>query len=153
MVAYSLFPREHDEKTIEFLHSMPTRRSTIFAAKLVAALIVLVSGVLVGRVIEWLYQLPNPQSFTGTQFSLRIAAGTMLLTSAYCFFVLSHGILLSFFRMFGVMFYFIACWMLTVLETQQPQLSYLNFGRILQLEFHGAELVMRSGGASCWRAC
>lgn len=145
MAAYSLFPREHEEGTIEFLHSLPVSRGCIFRTKLAAAWLVLCAGVLLEQVVAWALQLPNPQPFSGGQFRLATAAGVTLLYSAYCGIILCHGVLLSFFRKFGLIVLALAAWAQIAAENFLPSVSFLNVMKLLALEYEGKRLVLPWG--------
>ena len=41
VTAWSLFPREHDDSTIDFLRALPVSRARVFAAKVLAAMLLL----------------------------------------------------------------------------------------------------------------
>jgi hypothetical protein len=141
MAAYSLFPREHDDGTIHFLHALPVSRTRIFLAKVTAALLVLVSGVAFGKLTGWLLQLPNESSFTGHQFRLQVAIGSGFLYAAFSAFVLAHGVALSFLRRFGLVLYAVLAWIVIALE-RDPRLVFLNPIRLCSFEYQGLSLVI-----------
>ena len=142
MTAFSLFPREHDEGTIEFLHSLPVSRGHIFLSKISAALLILIIGLYYGMMIDWLTQLLNNQSFTGEQFNISIAIRTEFLHSAYIFIVFSHGVLLSFFRRFGLIIYGTIWWILETVNEISPSFEYVNFMNLIDFEYHGQTLLI-----------
>ncbi len=142
MAAFSLFPREHDEGTMSFLYSLPARRRHIFGAKVLAAASILFFGLLIGHVVDWLLTLPNTQSFAREQFCMRTAAGVLLVQTAYCLIVLSHCVLLSFFRTFGLILYGIVWWFLLTLDEIDPSLGFLVLSDMLFMQFRGTELII-----------
>ncbi len=141
-VGFSLFPREHDEKTIDFLHSLPLSRRTIFLTKVLAGYLVLVAGILLEQLVNWLLQLPNTQSMTGEQFSFRTAVYFSFLECSFCYIVLSHAVLLSFFRRFGLLIYGIFIWLVLALQNAHPGFLFLDFTTLLNLEYKGSNLLI-----------
>jgi hypothetical protein len=135
LVAFSLFPREHDEGTIDFLHALPVSRATVFFAKMLAGWAVL-------AVTDGLLQSPNRQSFTGEQWRLDVAAAAAGLQIAVCTFVLCHGVFVSFFRRFGLIPYALAGWVVVSLGRASPAYAVLDFTNLLDLEYHGARVVV-----------
>jgi hypothetical protein len=142
LVAYSLFPREHDERTVEFLYSLPVGRARIFAAKVLAGLLVLSAGFVCGDVTVWALQLPNQQSFSGHQFRLDVAlTGTALFVSSGAV-VLCHGIALSFFRRFGLVLYGLAAWVVILLQRLDPGAAFLDPTQLVAMEYEGTRLLV-----------
>lgn len=142
LVAFSLLPREHEERTIEFLYSLPVSRWRIFLAKAAAGATVLVVGCVVLQVTDGLLQSPNRQSYLGEQWRLGLAAQMALLQSAFALCVLCHGLLLSFWRRLGLIPYAIAGWIILSLERVSPSFAPLNMMNLLALEYEGRRLVM-----------
>jgi hypothetical protein len=145
LVAYSLFPREHDEGTIEFLYSLPIARWRIFAAKTLAGLTVLITSCVVLQVTDGLLQSFNPQSFEGEQWRLSTAATIALLHALFAGFILAHGVLVSFFRRFGLIPYALLWWVVLSLERFSPLFAWLNPLSFLDLEYEGQRLVVPWG--------
>jgi len=146
MAAYSLFPREHDEGTIHFLHSLPVSRSRIFAAKTGAALLVLWFGLAVEHAVAWWLQSFNTQSFSGGQFDARTAAGAAFLHAAFAALVVAHGMLLSFFRKFGFVLLGVVLWAYVGVKEIAPSIAILDPAALLALEYEGRRLVLPWGG-------
>jgi putative exporter of polyketide antibiotics len=136
VTAYSLFPREHDEGTIQFLNSLPVSRLSVFTAKFIAAFLILEAFIVLGAFSDWALQLPNHQSFTGHQFRFGVAASATFIASVYSFITLSHWILLSFFRRFGLIIYGIFWWVVWTLEKLEPEFKFLNIMNLYAFEFH-----------------
>lgn len=145
LVAYSLFPREHDEGTIEFLYSLPVTRWRIFAAKTLAGMTVLVSSCVLLQLTDGLLQSFNPQSLEGEQWQLRTSALAGLLHSLFACFILCHGLLISFFRRFGLIPYALGWWILFSLERISPVFSWLDPTKLLSLQYQGQRLVVPWG--------
>ena len=68
VAAYSVFPREHDEGTIELLYALPVSRGGIFAAKALAGWTVLIIGIVLDQLVGAWVQAINPQSWSGEQW-------------------------------------------------------------------------------------
>jgi ABC-type transport system involved in multi-copper enzyme maturation permease subunit len=141
LAGFSLFPREHDDGTIHFLHSLPVSRTRIFLAKLAAAFLVLTLGVVWGAFTSFLVQLPNDETFTGHQFRLQVALGACAIHMAYCGFILAHAVFVSFFRRFGLVLYGLAAWLVIALKAASPSLEFLDPTRLCDLEYEGTRLV------------
>ena len=114
VMAYSLFPREHDERTIEMLYALPVGRGQIFLAKFLAAWVTFGLGALSEQITAFVLQAGNPQSFVGEQWRAGIAFTHFGLVLATGGIVLCHAVLLSFLRRFGLLVY-------TALATAQYQ--------------------------------
>lgn len=148
LVAYSLFPREHDEKTIEFLYSLPVSRLRIFLAKAAAGWTVLVVSALCLQLTDFLLQASNPQSFSGEQWRPSTAAAAAFLHAMVAGIILCHGLLISFLRRFGLIPYAIAGWIVISLERISPAFTWLNFTNLLSLEYEGQRVVIPWGELS-----
>jgi hypothetical protein len=146
LVAYSLFPREHDDLTIEFLYSLPVTRLAIFGAKALAGFTVVAVGALVLQLTDFLLQAWNPQSFVGEQWRFGVSASVALLQSAAGAIVLCHGLLISFFRRFGLIPYAMAGWAALSLERAVPEAAPLNFLNLLELEYLGTRVLIPWAG-------
>jgi hypothetical protein len=142
LVAYSLFPREHDDGTIRFLLALPVTRRAVFAAKVLAGFGVLAAGVACSSAAAWLLCLPNHQSFTGEQFRTGVALGTAFLYAAYSGIVMCHGVLLSFFRRFGLLAYAIAAWAIHGAKSIDPAAAILDPTRLVRIEIVCRSLVV-----------
>ena len=64
IVAYSLFPREYEERTIEFLHSLPVSRGQIFVAKWMAGTVLILAVCLCHEITNAVMQMGNGDSLT-----------------------------------------------------------------------------------------
>jgi hypothetical protein len=145
ITSYSLFPREHDDHTIEFLHSLPVVRWKIFAAKVLSALFILIGGIALGMAVDASLPLFNTQTFSGNQFRLDTAMRLFFLFSVFSVVVVSHGVLISFFRRFGLVLYGIAWWIIWSLEHGERPLPWVNFLAILECEYFGTRLLIPWG--------
>lgn len=142
IVAYAAFPREHDEGTINLLYSLPVSRGTIFGAKAIAGISVLLLGVAGGAVTDALLASPNPQSFSGEQWRADISLTSVLLRGAFACVVYCHGLLASFFRRIGLIPFMGVAYGLTVLEDAIPDAAVLNPSTLMDLTYEGQTLLI-----------
>jgi hypothetical protein len=145
MVAYAAFPREHDENTIEFLYSLPVSRGTVFAVKVGTGLAVLWFAALFGELTNFLLQSPNPQSFTGEQWRLGVAAPVVLLRISLLSIFYCHGLFASFFRRFGILPIVLLGVCISNLVASSPSLSFLDPTELLAYEVEGRSIVLPLG--------
>lgn len=142
IVAYSLLPREHEERTIEFLYALPVTRRRIFAMKVLAGLVVLLGAIALGLIVDLLLLSFNPQTFSGRPFRIGMVLRLFFLLGTYGLVVLSHGMVLSFFRRFGLILYGIYWWILWGLQRGPYPLSWLDHSAILTWEYFGTRLLI-----------
>ncbi len=142
IAAYSVFPREHDEGTIEMLYALPISRRGIFAAKALAAWTVLMLGISLDQLAGALYQALNPQSFGGEQWRLDLALSIIFLDGLFCAMILAHGLLISFLRRFGLLLYGLAGLTVVQIKKFAPGHAYLDPSELLELKFRGLDLVL-----------
>ncbi|MBN1903661.1 MAG: ABC transporter permease subunit [Deltaproteobacteria bacterium] len=142
MTAYALFPREHDDRTIDYLYSLPVSRNAVFLSKFIAALLILCGSLMLGCLTEWLLQLFNSQPYTGDQFNLRTAITAYFLMAAFNFIMLSHGLLLSFFRRFGLLLLGMIWVFISSFKDKLPFLEYLNILNVAKMEYYGQTLLV-----------
>ncbi len=141
-VAYAAFPREHDEKTIEFLYAMPVRRSSIFFTKAIAGALVLTGCAVVGQCTNFVLQVLDPNSIDGHQFQLGLVGRVALLHATVAVFLYAHGLFASIFRMFGVLPYTLLWFVLLLVQELVPSLAWLNPATIVSFEYVGDTLVI-----------
>jgi len=67
LAAYSLFPREFDEGTIDFVRSLPVSRGQIFIAKVFAAWLLICLLIFAESLLHSALLLFNTQSISGTK--------------------------------------------------------------------------------------
>ncbi|NLD38453.1 MAG: ABC transporter permease subunit [Desulfatiglans sp.] len=142
MTAYALFPREHDDMTIEYLYSLPVSRSAVFISKYIAALSILCGSLMLGCITEWILQLFNSQPYTGDQFNLRTGVTAYFLMAIFNFIMLSHGLLLSFFRRFGLLLLGMIWVFISSFKEKLPFLEYLNIFNVTKMEYYGQTLLV-----------
>ena len=145
-IAYGLLPGEHDQKTIEFLYTLPVRRRTLFLVKYATGAGILVMLDVLGTVQSVSRQVLNPGSFERTflrppQLLLSLAADLALP-----FVFVAYGMLLSFFRRLGWVLFMLAWLALELAERIHPALRILSVKALLDVEHHGLRPLIN------WRA-
>lgn len=145
-LAFSLFPREYEERTIEFLHTLPVTRWQIFLGKLLAAGAIILTVVGIRELTAAVGQSFNVGSLTCHQFQPGIAGKSMLLGGVTAFLGLAHGLLLSVGRQFGLLLFAFLWWLLSQVEHHAPHLAYLNPTTVVHPTYYGSDLLIP------WRA-
>ncbi|MEM7587291.1 MAG: ABC transporter permease subunit, partial [Acidobacteriota bacterium] len=142
IAAYSAFPREHDEKTIEFLYALPIGRGQIFLAKALAVWAVMAVGVALDHLAGATVQFLNPQSFGGEQWRLGLAVRIAGIDAFFCAAMVAHGLLLSFLRRFGWLAAALIGYLIVLIKRHAPAHAYVDPSELLTFEYRGLELVM-----------
>jgi len=146
IAAYSLFPREFDESTIDFLRSLPIARTKIYIAKIASAWILLCSLLLLERILQFSLLSFNTQSITGTRYLYNDA---LFLTRdcLFAFVVVAHGVIVSWFRTIGLIIYSAYLVVLAWLETMNSQSGVgesgiYNILTFFDNEYYGSTLLV-----------
>ena len=139
IVAYSLFPTEHDESTIDFLHALPVSRASIFVGKVLAGMLVLLLLICVDYAVSALLLSANPQSLDG-KFYPGFFAPQMLLEAVFAFVILSHGLFVSWFRWLGLMIYVVYLIALMAMEISLGGAGLVSVFSMLQITIDGQSL-------------
>jgi ABC-type transport system involved in multi-copper enzyme maturation permease subunit len=142
IVAYVAFPREHDERTIELLYSLPVHRVQIFAAKVFAGLTTVWFGLVVLTITDGAQSAFNPTSISGHQWRLDLALVLLALQASLSAVVYAHALLASVFRLFGVIPYILALFFIATLDDSFPPLAWLDPTSIMTLQYEGRDLVV-----------
>ncbi|MBX2823324.1 MAG: ABC transporter permease [Gammaproteobacteria bacterium] len=141
VTAYSLYPREYDESTIDFLNALPVSRVTIFIAKCLAGWLSL--SVMIG--LSYLFDFGllslNTQSLDGGNYP-DVLATFLIRDSLFTFVVIGHGVFLSRFRTPGLLVY--ALYLLGLLwwENSVGRAGSLSIFSFYRNEFVGSSLVL-----------
>ena len=143
--AYSVFPREHDEGTIQFLYALPVSRRSIFLAKALAAWSVVALMAVLDQVNALLLTIWNTQSLGGEQWRFFLAFQVCLLESYFCALVVAHGLLMSFLRRLGLLAYGVLALFVGLIIDFQPQWDFLDPATLLSLNYNGTDLVLPWG--------
>lgn len=145
VTAYSLFPREHDDATIDFLRALPISRRSIFVAKVLAAWLLLCAINLFAYSLDALILASNPESIGG-KFYLQVWSTLLWRDCLFAFVVLSHGILLSWFRTVGLIVYAIYLLLLMWAESQWGSSGFWSIFSLLNNEYDGSRLTVNAEG-------
>jgi len=146
IAAYSLFPREYDDSTIDFLRSLPIARSNIFIAKVAAAWILLCLLLLLERILQFTLLSFNTQSITGARY-LHNDLLFLIRDCLFAFVVVAHGVVISWFRTVGLIIYsayLIALLWLEATNNQAGvgQTSMFNILSFFNNEYDGSTLLI-----------
>jgi len=141
-LAYSAFPREHDDKTIRFLHALPIRRPWIFLSKAAAGITILWVGVLLLFLSDTAQSVWNTQSFGGSHWRVDLALMHVALQAAFCVILYGHGLLASVLRRFGLLPYVLLMVVASILEDVFAPAAWINPTELLTARYEGSELVI-----------
>jgi len=141
VTAYSLFPREYDDATIDFVRALPVKRRSIFIAKVIAACLLLWIINLIGYGIDALLLGLNPESIGGT-FYPQVWSTLLWRDCLFAFIVLSHGIFLSWFRTIGLIIYAIYLIGLMYIESEFGASGVWSLFSLMANEYDGSRLVV-----------
>ena len=141
VTAYSLFPREHDDATIDFLRALPVSRPAIFVSKVLAAWILLCCINVLGYVIDAAMLQANPESMGGI-FYPQVWTTLLWRDCLMAFILLSHGILLSWFRTVGLLIYAIYLLLLMWAESVFGTSGVWSIFTLMSNEYDGSKLIV-----------
>lgn len=145
VTAYSLFPREHDDATIDLLRALPVSRVAIFTAKVLAAWILLILLNVLSYSIDAVLLSSNPESIGGL-FYPQVWFTLLWRDCLFAFIILSHGVFLSWFRTLGLILYFLYLLLLVLAETYLGTSGDWNVFKLLSNEYIGSDLIVNSRG-------
>lgn len=141
VTAWALFPREHDESTIDFLRSLPVSRLSVFLAKVCAGWLVLSAVTLLAYGIDAATLASNPESIGG-RFYPQAFLSFLWRDLVFAFVVISHGVLLSWFRVTGLVVYALYLLIVMWLESATGSAGLFSVLRLLSNEYDGSRLVV-----------
>ena len=141
VTAYSLFPREHDDATIDFLRALPVSRPAIFVSKVLAAWILLCCITVLGYVIDAVMLRANPESIGGL-FYPQVWTTLLWRDCLMAFILLSHGVLLSWFRTVGLLIYAIYLLLLMWAESAFGTSGVWSIFTLMSNEYDGSNLIV-----------
>lgn len=144
--AFGAYPREHDERTIDFLYSLPVRKSTVFGAKVLAGLLVLLAAVGALFVTDGLQSTIGGQSLSGHQWRFDLAFNLVFLQAVYCMIVYGHALVASVLRLVGLIPYALLLLLVNILEDALPPLAWVDPAEIVVARYHGNALVIPWAG-------
>lgn len=141
IASYSLFPREFDDQTIDFVRSLPVSRGQIFLAKVLAAVVLLWLLNVAEAAIQSVLLAFNTQTITGRKYWVN--DGLMLLRN--CLFVVvvvAHGVFISWFRTVGLILYSVYLFGLIWLEQALGYTGVYNLFRFFNNEYDGQRILL-----------
>ena len=141
VTAWSLFPREHDDSTIDFLRALPVSRAATFAAKILAAMLLLGGVFTLGYALDAALLASNPESFGG-RFYAQAWATLWWRDLAFAFVILCHGVLLSWFRVTGLVVFALYMVSVMLLESSTGSAGLYSVLGMLSNEYDGSRLVV-----------
>ena len=141
ITAYALFPREHDESTIDFLRALPVRRSSVYAAKVLAAVVLLVGVNLASYGIDAALLATNPETLGG-RFVGQVWWTLLWRDCLFAFVILAHGVVLSWFRVVGLVVYALYVLLLMWYESTAGSAGLLSVFGFLANDYDGQRLVV-----------
>lgn len=141
LLAYTMFPKEREDRTLAFLHSLPVKRSAVFWHKFAVVFGLLVLLFVTEQLSYYVMQALNPEWHAQQQFRLDLAWSTSVLYLAFASVVLCQGILVSYYARTGLLLYLIYWGVLLGLTTKLPSLSWLSPGALVTLKFSGKDLL------------
>jgi hypothetical protein len=142
IATYLQYPREYDHGTIAFLYSLPVHRDTIFLAKVASACIVVVGFCLADALITLALTQLNVSSLTGSQLRLQDWALETALTIGTGLVGVGYGMLISFFRRWGLTLAALLAGAASALPALVPWASHLSPLTLLEVEFIGSTIIV-----------
>lgn len=143
VTAYSLFPREHDDATIDFLRALPVSPRAVFIAKVFAGWGLLVLINLLSYGLDALLLAVNPESIGG-RFYPQVWGTLLWRDCLLAFIILSHGILLSWFRTIGLVVYAIYLLLLMWAESALGTSGIWSIFALHSNEYDGSSLLVNT---------
>jgi len=141
VTAWSLFPREIDDSTIDFLRALPVSRLQVFVAKYLAA-VALISGLVVfSYSIDALLLAWNPESMGGV-FYTQVFFTLLWRDIVFSAVIVAHGVLISWFRVTGLVVYVIYLLAVAWLESRAGGAGVFSVLSMLSNEYYGSRLVV-----------
>ncbi len=147
VTAYSLFPREHDDATIDFLRALPVTRRSVFISKVFAAWALLCAINVLSYSLDALLLSTNPESIGG-RFYPQVWTTLLWRDCLVAFIILSHGVLLSWFRTIGLIIYAIYLLLLLWAESALGTSGVWSISTLLANEYDGSRLIVDSRALS-----
>lgn len=141
VTAYSLFPREHDESTIDFLRALPLSRWQIHAGKFLAGWLLMIGINVLSYGIDALLLASNPESLGG-RFMTQVWWTLLWRDCVFAFVILSHGIILSWFRTTGLVVYALYVILLLWYESSSGSAGLFSVFGMLTNAYDGQRLVV-----------
>jgi len=141
IAAYSLFPREFDESTVDFLRSLPIGRKKIFISKVFAAWLLLTLLVLLDRFLQGALLAFNTQTITGKNYWMNDLS-FFVRDCLFALVIVAHGVFLSWFRTTGLIIYSMYLIGLILLEQVAGVSGIYNIFSFFNNEYDGHRLLI-----------
>ena len=141
VTAWSLFPREHDESTIDFLRALPVSRTSLYLSKVLAAWLLMCVVHAAVYVLDLALLATNPESIGG-RFYADVWLTMLLRDCLFSFIIISHGVVLSWFRTTGLALYVIYLLLLMWVESNSGSAGLWSVFRVLHNEYDGSRLLV-----------
>ena len=143
VTAYNLLPGEHDQRTIEFLYTLPVRRRTLFLVKYLVGASLLAVFSMLGSAVGWLEHSLHPGSFERHQVRPAFLLIELAADLALSFIAVAYGLVLAYFRRLGWVLFLVIWLALELGERLVPALQILNIKSMLEVEHHGTRPLVR----------
>jgi len=144
-LAYSAFPREHEERTIHFLHALPLRRPSLFFAKVLAGMTIAAVAVAMLLASDGAQSLWNTQSFDGGHWRADLALTHVALQLGLAAIAYAHGLLASVLRLFGLLPYVLVLVVASIVQDVFPPAAWISPAELLVARYDGDDLVIAWG--------
>lgn len=141
VTAWSLFPREVDDSTIDFLRALPVSRTQVFIGKYLAAVLLLTVLTIFSYSMDALVLAWNPESIGG-RFYPQVFFTLMWRDILFSAIVIAHGVLISWFRITGLVIYVIYLLAIAWLESSAGGAGLFSVLSMLSNEYHGSHLIV-----------
>jgi len=141
IAAYSLFPREFDEGTIDFVRSLPVSRGQIFFAKVLSAWLLISLLITTEFAVHAVALLQNTQTITGQNYWHNELV-FVLRDVLFAFVIVAHGVFISWFRTLGLILYSGYLIGLITIEQTLGITGPYNLFRFFNNEYYGQQLLI-----------
>jgi len=140
LIGWNLFPRDSDDGTLAHLQSLALSRWQIYCTKVFAAITLIVALLTFSSVLTALIVSSNPQSIHGKFYDLEWQH--LLRHCLFGVIIISHAVLLSAFRLVGLIIYgayfALVSWLESYLGRDIGAWNVLN---LLSVDFYGSVLL------------
>jgi hypothetical protein len=138
VIAYSLLPGEHAQRTIDFLYSLPIRRRAIFFSKYLVGVGVQMAADVLGTAMSLAHHALNSDSLDHRAFRASTAALQLGADVVMPFICVAYGVLVSYFRRLGWLLAVLVWLTLEIAEKANPALRILNIKSLMMVEHDGS---------------
>ncbi|MFK7987782.1 MAG: ABC transporter permease subunit [Sandaracinaceae bacterium] len=139
--AYSAFPREQEEGTLDYLLSLPIRPRAVFVAKALAGLTLVAVPTLGVALTDGLMGSVSHESLRGDHWTASIALSHVSLHLLFAVVAYGHGLLASTLRLFGLLPYVLLFVLAGIFEQLLPALAWADPTELLIARYVDGVLV------------